>query len=103
MICRHLVGPQELVEQTLGRVVAADQPVGAADALDEIAQQRLDQLGRHGAQARHGLGDLLDLVHLQLGEQLAGMRPRPLASRNIAAFSGPFRLLRVARSAMLAA
>jgi hypothetical protein len=62
-----------LAEQAFGGVIAADQAAGAAEPLDEVAEQRIDRLVGHDAQARHGLGHLLHLLQLELGEQLAGI------------------------------
>jgi hypothetical protein len=67
----HLARLEELAEQALGGLIAADQAAGAAEAQGEVAEQGLDHLAGDNAEARHGLGDLLDLLHLQLREQLA--------------------------------
>ncbi|MNX78719.1 hypothetical protein D3C86_1103250 [compost metagenome] len=53
-------------QQALGLFVAAHQGAGAADAGDELDQDFLDHRRRHGSETGHGLGDLLDLLLVEL-------------------------------------
>jgi hypothetical protein len=69
----HLVGGQGAPEQPPDGMVAADQPGGAAQALEEVVEQSLDGLARDAAEARHRLRDVADLFEIELGEQSAGV------------------------------
>ncbi|MND95402.1 hypothetical protein D3C80_876570 [compost metagenome] len=60
-VARHEGG-----QQTLGLFIAAHQGAGAANARDELDQDFLDHLSRDGAETGHGLGDLLDLLLVEL-------------------------------------
>jgi hypothetical protein len=61
----HLFRRHERVQQALGLLVGAHDRARRAHARDELDQQFFDDAGRHGAEAGHGLGDLLDLLVVQ--------------------------------------
>jgi hypothetical protein len=64
---------EALQQKALGGGVGADQRTGIGNGVGEVDEQAFHEVGPDGAQVRHDLGKLLDLVVFHHGEELAGL------------------------------